>query len=61
MRVVGVVRREDLSSSLHLCSEAIVMTHYPTQPFAALDFFDVLYDFIIRFDDLVGKARFVGS
>ena len=37
------------------------MTHYPTQPFAALDFFDVLYDFIIRFDDLVGKAHFVGS
>ena len=34
----------------------VVVSQYPTQSFAALDFPSVLSDFITRFDDLVGKA-----
>ena len=35
---------------------AIVVSQYPAQPFATLDFPSALSNFITRFDDSVGKA-----
>jgi len=41
---------------LHSRRFAVVVSQYPSQTFAALDFPSLLSDFIVRFDDSVGKA-----
>lgn len=57
--VVSVAPSEDLSSSLHSRRIAVVVSQYPAQPFATLDFPSLLFDFIVRFDDSVGKALMI--